>query len=108
MAAGYNHVTLTAPTTGTMTNLLVIGPTSSANTTGAAFTEGASNTTLSGVFYFPYGAVTLGGGASVGSGSGQCLELIGSQVNLTGGTALATTCSGLAGASAGGQIASVQ
>jgi len=108
LAAGYGHVTLTAPTTGSMTNLVVMGPTSSGTTGGATFSEGASNTTMSGVFYFPYGAVTLGGGASVGNGSGQCLELIGSQVNLTGGTTLATTCAGLAGATAGGQIVLVQ
>ncbi len=108
LAAGYGHVTLTAPTTGTMTNLAVMGPTSSGFTGGATFTDGATNTTMSGVFYFPYGAVTLGGGASVGSGSGQCLELIGSLVNLTGGSALATTCSGLAGATHGGQIVLVQ
>jgi hypothetical protein len=40
--------------------------------------------------------------------TGQCLELIGSQVSMTGGTALATTCGGLAGASTGGKIVLVQ
>ncbi|HEY5072039.1 MAG TPA: pilus assembly protein TadG-related protein [Caulobacteraceae bacterium] len=92
LAAGYNHVTLTAPTTGAMADLAVIGPTSSGNSHGATFTEGASNTSLSGVFYFPYGPVSLSGGASVGNGSGQCLELIGSQVTLSGGTTLASNC----------------
>jgi hypothetical protein len=101
LAAGYSHVTLTAPTTGTMTNLVVVGPQSSGVTAGATFAEGASNTSLSGAFYFPYGPVTLGGGASVGNGSGQCLELIGSQVSLTGGTTLASTCSGLGGGTSG-------
>ncbi|MDR3513728.1 MAG: hypothetical protein P4L73_18990 [Caulobacteraceae bacterium] len=94
LAAGYSNVTLTAPTTGTTANLVVIGPTSTANTAGAAFAEGASNTSLSGAFYFPNGPVTLSGGSSVGSGSGQCLELIGSQVTLTGGTTAASTCVG--------------
>ncbi len=92
IAAGYNHVVLTAPTSGPTAQLAVIGPTSSSNTSGAAFTEGASNTSISGAFYFPYGPISLTGGASVGNGAGQCLELIGSQVTLAGGTAAASTC----------------
>jgi Flp pilus assembly protein TadG len=92
VAAGYNNINLTAPTSGTTAQLVVIGPTSTSNTAGAAFTEGASGTNLSGVFYFPNGTISLGGGASVGSGTGQCLELIGSQVTLTGGTTAASTC----------------
>ena len=59
----------------------------------------SSNTSLSGVFYLPYGRFTLSGGSSVGNGTGQCLELIGSQVTQTGGTTVATTCSGLGGLS---------
>ena len=62
------------------------------NTGGAAFAEGAANTSLSGAFYFPQGAITLSGGASVGGGTGQCLELIGTQVSLSGGTAAASNC----------------
>ncbi len=108
VAAGYNHVTLTAPTTGSLANLVVMGPTSSSYTAGATFAEGASNTSLSGAFYFPYGPVTLSGGASVGNGTGQCLELIGSQVSLTGGTALASTCTGLAGSISSSQMVLVQ
>lgn len=92
VAAGYSNITLTAPSSGTTGQLVVIGPTSSTNTAGATFTEGASGTSLSGVFYFPNGTISLGGGASIGSGSGQCLELIGSQVTLTGGTTAASTC----------------
>ena len=92
LAAGYSNVSLTAPTTGATTNLLVVGPTSSTNTEGAAFAEGASNTSFSGAFYFPWGPITLSGGASVGSGSGQCLELIGSQITASGGTAAGSTC----------------
>ncbi len=92
LAAGYNNVTLTAPATGTTAQLLVIGPSPTSNTAGALFTEGASNTSLSGVFYFPNATISLGGGASVGNGPNQCLELIGSQVSLTGGTTAASTC----------------
>ena len=92
-------MTLTAPTSGTTAKILVIGPTSSTNTAGALFTQGASGTSLSGAFYFPNGPITLSGGASVGNGSGQCLQLIGSQVSLSGGTALGSRCVGATGSS---------
>ncbi len=104
VASGYNHVTLTAPTTGTLANLVVMGPTTSSVTTGATFAEGASNTSISGAFYFPNGPMTLGGGASVGNGTGQCLEVIASQVTLAGGSTLASSCSGLAGGINGGKM----
>ena len=107
LASGYNYVTLTAPTSGASENLVVMGPTSSSYTGGATFAEGATNTSLSGVFYFPYGAVSLSGGANVGNGTGQCLELIGSQISLSGGTTLATSCAGLGGGG-GSQIVLVQ
>jgi hypothetical protein len=97
VGAGFSHVSITAPTTGTSSYLAVIGPTSSSNTAAAVLTAGASNTSVSGVFYFPYGQVSLSGGASLGSGTGQCLELIGSEITLSGGTAVGTTCSGLGG-----------
>jgi hypothetical protein len=108
-ASGYSNVTLTAPTSGSAEGLLVVGPTSSSNTNGASFAEGATNTSMSGAFYMPYGAVNLSGGASVGNGSGQCLELIGSQVTLTGGSDLASSCNipGSSG-SGGATVALVQ
>ncbi len=91
LAAGYNNVTLTAPTgTAGTAGLVVVGPASA--TGGALFAEGASNTSLSGAFYFPQGAISLSGGASVGGGTGQCLELIGTQVTLSGGTAAGSNC----------------
>jgi hypothetical protein len=108
LAAGYSNVTLVAPSSGTTEDLVVIGPTSSTNTAGATFAEGASNTSLSGVFYVPNGPITLSGGSSVGNGTGQCLELIGSQVTQTGGTTIATTCSGLGGLSTTTSIVLVQ
>jgi hypothetical protein len=106
LAAGYNHVTLSAPSTGSTADLVVVGPTSTLNTTGATFTEGASNTTLSGAFYYPNGALSLSGGASVGGGTGQCLELIGSQVTLSGGTTAASNC--ISGGSSGATVRLVQ
>jgi Flp pilus assembly protein TadG len=91
VGSGYSNVTLTAPTSGTYANLLFIGPISSSNTYGTVFTEGASNTSLSGTFYFPYGPLTLSGGASVGNVSGQCLQIIASQITLSGGTKITSS-----------------
>jgi hypothetical protein len=78
-----------------------VGPSSASGiTAGAAFTAGATGTSLSGVFYFPIGSMSLSGAANVGNGTGQCLELIASQVTLSGGTTLGSTCTGLGGQAA--------
>ena len=92
IAAGYNNVVLTAPSSGTMQALAVIGPNVSSRTAGATLGEGATGASISGAFYFPYGPISLSGGASIGNGSGQCLQIIGTQVTLTGGTTAASTC----------------
>ena len=104
LAAGYSNVALTAPTSGTMAGLVVIGPQVSSRTGGATFAEGASNTSLSGAFYFPYGPVSLSGGASVGGNAGQCLTLVGTQITLSGGTAAATACVASSGSGAGAGV----
>jgi hypothetical protein len=116
VAAGYGHVTLVAPATGITAALAVVGPTptdASTNTSGASFTQGASNTSVSGVFYFPQGPITLSGagtvtnGNSIGStGSNQCLEMIGTQISVTQGSLLGTTC--ISGTASGGTVALVQ
>lgn len=95
--AGYSNVTLTAPATGATAKLAVIGPASAA--AGASLSGGASNASVSGAFYFPKGPISLSGGASIGNGTGQCLELIGTQVSLSGGTTAASTCISSAGSS---------
>jgi Flp pilus assembly protein TadG len=92
VGAGYSNVTLTAPTSGATQGLAVIGPTTSSNLSGATFNEGSSGTSISGAFYFPYGQINQAGSSHIGDGSGQCLELIGSQVTLSGGSALASSC----------------
>ncbi len=106
LAAGYNNVSLTAPSSGTTSGLVVVGPTSPSASGGALFAEGASNTSLSGALYFPQGSISLTGGASVGGGTGQCLELIGTQVTLSGGTAAASNC--VSGSSGAAQVVLVQ
>ena len=104
VAAGYTNLTLTAPTSGTLQDLVVASNAAG----GASFSEGASGNSLSGAFYFPIALITLSGAGSVGNGTGQCLELIGSAIALSGGSALASTCSGLAGNVSGGGVALVQ
>jgi len=104
IGAGYAHVTVTAPTSGTMEGLAVIGPNS--GTGGADLSNGASNTTVSGAFYFPNGPITMSGAATLGNGSSNCLEMIGSQISLSGGSAVGTTCT-LASGSGGGTPLSV-
>ena len=107
--SGFGHVTLTAPSSGGAENLVVVGPaTGSAHSSaGASFTEGSSNTTLSGAFYLPNGPVGMSGAATVNT-AGGCLELIGSQVSLSGGSAATSTCTGLTGSSLGTAVFLVQ
>ena len=109
VAAGFGDVTLTAPSSGTAEDLLVIGPASTSKnpTAGAAFTQGSSGTTLSGAFYFPNGQVSMSGSGTISSGGG-CLELIGSQITLGGGSAAASSCTGLGGNSLGTTVTLVQ
>ncbi len=103
VAAGYSHVSITAPTSGSYANLAVVGPTSTSNTSSAVFTSGASNTVISGAFYYPNGTIDLSGSATLQDtgGSGACLELIGAQVSVSGGGAVGSNCTGLIGSSAG-------
>lgn len=112
VAAGYSNMVLTAPTTGATANIVLIGPQGTAatpqNISGALFTDGASNASISGSFYYPRGPITLGGGAGIGNQSGQCLTLIGSQITLTGGTVFASTCPGTGGAGSGSTVTLIQ
>lgn len=91
VAAGYSNVLMTAPTSGTYANLAVIGPTSAAVTAGAGFIQGGSNGQITGVFYFPNGPLTMSGGAGVSGGS-SCLQLIASNITLSGGAVLGSAC----------------
>jgi hypothetical protein len=111
VGAGYAHVTITAPISGSMQGFAVIGPTNG-STAGADFSNGASNTRISGVFYFPTGPIIESGAASVGDNAGgDCMQMVGSEITLTGGSALGTRCvTGGTGSSGGstGQITLVQ
>ncbi len=92
VSAGYSNIRMTAPGTGPFVDMAVIGPLDPARVDGALFTAGASGAVVSGAFYFPNGPITASGGASASGGSGGCLQLIGSQVTLSGGTSIASEC----------------
>jgi hypothetical protein len=104
VGAGYNSVILTGPGSGTLQNLVV----ASNGTGGATFTEGASGNSLSGAFYFPNAPIILNGAGSVGDAVSQCLQFIGATITLSGGSTLASTCSGLGGGTSGGTVVLVQ
>ena len=115
LGAGFSTVKLTAPTSsstlGSSTaGLAVVGPQSSSNTAAASFVNGASNTQVSGAFYFPNGPVFMSGAATLHDtvDSGACLELIGTQVTATAGTAAGSTCAGLGSGSTGTTIGLVK
>ncbi|TGT02894.1 hypothetical protein EN856_36655, partial [Mesorhizobium sp. M8A.F.Ca.ET.213.01.1.1] len=110
-AAGYSNIVLTAPQTGATAKLAVIGPTSTSVTAGATFAEGGSNAQISGAFYFPYGPIIMNGGSSVlGSATDatKCLQMIGSRITLSGGTAAASECIAATSASTASKVSLVQ
>ena len=79
-------------------------------TGGADFSAGASGALISGAFYMLYGPVTMSGAASIGnSSSGDCLELIATQIAQTGGTATGSTCTlaGVPGSGSGSSTTAI-
>ncbi|WP_232375765.1 pilus assembly protein TadG-related protein [Mesorhizobium comanense] len=111
VAAGYSNIVLTAPQTGATAKLAVIGPTSTSVTAGATFAEGGSNAQISGAFYFPYGPIIMNGGSSVlgsASDTSKCLQMIGSRITLSGGTAAASECIAASSSSASSKVSLVQ
>lgn len=88
---GGNALTLTAPLSGTYANLAVVGPQSSSNTAAALITSGGTGK-ISGAFYFPNGNISFGGGGSLGSVPGGCLQLIGASISLSGGSQAMSEC----------------
>jgi hypothetical protein len=95
-AASASNITLTAPTSGATQDLAVIGPTSTGNTAGALISS-AGSSSVSGAFYIPNGAVSVTSASGLGGGTGQCLELIGSQISVSSASAVGSTCTGLGG-----------
>jgi Flp pilus assembly protein TadG len=97
IGAGFSNVTITGPSSGSLAGLAVVGP--KTGSAGASFLAGASGTKVSGAIYFPSGAITMGGAAAAGGGTGDCLEIIGATVTLSGGATAASNCKALSGSS---------
>ena len=74
------------PDLGNLQNITVVGPLSTC-TGGVTLTEGGS-ATIGGALYFPNGPMALSGGASIGNGADACLEIVASQITLSGGTSI--------------------
>ncbi|RST82791.1 hypothetical protein EJC49_23300 [Aquibium carbonis] len=108
VASGYRNIRLVAPSKGDLAGFAVIGPIQANQKAGAAFVEGGSNARVSGVFYFPNGPVDLKGGANaLGLADGEsCLQVVGSAIALSGGTAAASECKAAldSAGSAGGKV----
>lgn len=92
ISAGYQNVRFKAPQSGSFADIAVVGPLDLSRTSGAKFAAGASGGMVSGAFYFPNGPITMSGGASASGGSGDCLQMIGAEVTLSGGTSIASEC----------------
>ena len=109
VGAGFNNVTVTSPIAGTTAALAMIGPgAGSGITAGASFSGGASGVTLSGALYFPIGRVAMGGSSSLGNGTSNCLEIIASEITLSGGSTAASTCAGLGSGATSSAVVLVQ
>nr|WP_328769559.1 TadE/TadG family type IV pilus assembly protein [Devosia sediminis] len=107
VSAGYSNVVLRAPKTGANAGLAVVGPVNG-NTAGASLVQGASNARISGAFYFPTGPIVMGGGSGLAGGGGDCLQVIGSRVELSGGASAASDCLTGAGGSGERRVVLVQ
>jgi len=92
VTAGYSNARFAAPQSGPFTDLAVIGPLDPSRRAGALFAAGASGSQMSGALYFPNGPITLSGGASANAGATGCLQLIGSEISMSGGTSVASQC----------------
>ncbi|MEJ2035568.1 MAG: hypothetical protein P8X69_05555 [Maritimibacter sp.] len=88
---GGNAVTLTAPSTGANALLGIIGPLDEGS--GGAYISAGGSSRLSGVMYFPNDPIEMNGGATIGGSSEtDCLQIIGSEILMSGGTAAASEC----------------
>lgn len=101
VAAGYGNVTVTAPTSGPLAKVAVVGPDAggqgaAGSSAGAMFTAGSSGNKFSGAFYIPNGPLTLSGAANLGAGAGSCLQIVASTITMSGGSATGSNCISLA------------
>ncbi|WP_104017259.1 TadE/TadG family type IV pilus assembly protein [Roseovarius nitratireducens] len=103
VTSGYSDVHFTAPQTGPFADLAFVGPLDPSRYQGALFAGGAGDSVVSGAFYFPNGPITLSGGASASGSDGECLQVIGAEISMSGGTSVASECN-LPGAATQGRV----
>jgi hypothetical protein len=104
---GFATINITAPTSGSLENLVVVGPTVSSNTTGIYLTAGTTSTDISGTLYYPYGTLQTSGGNGLGTSS-SCLEIIVNQITMSEGAATSSSCPNIAGVTSTGTSMLVQ
>ncbi len=106
--AGFNSITLDAPATlgtGTEGQSSTVALASS-STTASTVDAGATDTTVTGVAYFPNGTLTQSGAGNL-TGNGSCLQVIASAITLSAGSTLSTNCT-LGAGSAGAAVSLVE
>jgi hypothetical protein len=81
-------INLSAPTSGSLSGLVVLGDRRAPVGTTYKF-NGGSSQVFTGAVYLPSGAVQWAGGAGT---STNCTQVIGDTINFTGGAALAVNC----------------
>ncbi len=91
LGAGYRNGRMTAPQSGPLAGIAVVGPTD--HIAGPALiTSGAANAVVEGVFYFPLHPIVMSGGASLTDGT-RCMQLIGAEIQvLEGGMIRVSNC----------------
>ena len=100
IGAGYSGVTLSAPGSGTYENVAISRAAVGVGDRGDFTQRGRGQRNGRRGALLPNGQMVLSGGASIGSGSGQCLEIVATQITLSGGTAIASQCFAGSGGSA--------
>lgn len=88
---GGASLTLSAATTAGAANGAIPGILFAGNSVAASSFRGNTSPTLTGVIYYPNGALDFGGTAQ--GGSSGCLQVIASSVALKGTSGLAANCS---------------
>ena len=88
---GGANLTLSAATTGNSEHGAIPGILFAGNSLAASSFKGNTSPSLTGVIYYPNGALDFGGTAQ--GGSSGCLEVIASSVALQGTSGLASNCS---------------
>jgi len=107
--AGFSSITLNAPsgissnTEGQASTVALASNSTSAST----IQSGASDTYVTGLVYFPDGALTESGAGTL-TGNGNCVQVIANSITLSGGSALSTNCANLGNGSTGSAVSLVE